>query len=305
MAARRSRSDVRRCAFLTMQDEGAFVTDYRLGIAPLEALGWRVDCVPWREGGTDWNLYDAVYICTPWDYPQDPAAFLATLETIDSTRALLVNPLALVHWNLEKRYLAELGQRGATVVPSSWYEAYDDTFPERWFAEHETDRLVIKPRLGANAADTYVLERPIGTDMRRHLALTFGRRPFLVQPFVAAIRDEGEYSLFYLGGDLSHAIRKVPKSGDFRVQEERGADIRAAVPEDSLRDAGSRVMALVTPEAAYGRADFVRGSDGRWLLMELELIEPSLYLRMHPDAPARFARAIDSYVRKRVAPPGG
>jgi hypothetical protein len=141
--------------------------------------------------------------------------------------------------------------------------------------------------------------------MRRHLALTFGRRPFLVQPFVAAIRDEGEYSLFYLGGDLSHAIRKVPKSGDFRVQEERGADIRAAVPEDSLRDAGSRVMALVTPEAAYGRADFVRGSDGRWLLMELELIEPSLYLRMHPDAPARFARAIDSYVRKRVAPPGG
>ena len=301
MAGARPHKAMRRCAFLTMRDEGTFVTDYRPGIPPLEALGWRVDCVPWREAGTDWNRYDAVYICAPWDYLEDPAAFLAVLETIDVSGAVLVNPLALVRWNLEKRYLAELERRGAAIVPSSWYGGYDDTLPARWFADPATERLVIKPQVGANAADTYVLERPLDSALSRHLARVFDRRPFFVQPFIRSIVTDGEYSLFYLGGELSHAIRKVPKQGDFRVQEEHGADILPAEAEAALKSTGDRVLELVSPEPAYARADFVRGDDGRWLLMELELIEPSLYLRMHPEAPARFAQALDRFVRERSA----
>ena len=110
-------------------------------------------------------------------------------------------------------------------------------------------------------------------------------------------QSEGEYSLFYFNRRFSHAIRKTPKPGDFRVQEEFGADIVLVDPEPALLAAGEQVMQLVEPLPAYARVDFVEGPDGRFLLMELELIEPSMYLRMHQEAPRRFAEAFDEYVR--------
>lgn len=297
-------SDARlRCAFLVMENESAFVTDYRPGIPPLEARGWHVDCVPWRRPSVDWSAWHAVYIGAPWDYLDDPAGFLAVLGAIEAAGAVLVNPLELVRWNLDKRYLRDLEARGAAIVPSAWYDRFADADPARWFEEHAADRVVIKPRVGANAADTFVLEQPLAAPMLRRLAKLFAERPFVVQPFVASIRDPGEYSLFYLGGALSHAIRKVPKPGDFRVQEEHGAAILAALPDAALASVGQAVMQLVTPAPAYARADFVRGDAGQWLLMELELVEPSLYLRMHPQAPERFARAFDRYARDRLERP--
>jgi hypothetical protein len=118
----------------------------------------------------------------------------------------------------------------------------------------------------------------------------------MVQPFIESIRTEGEFSLFYFGGALSHAIRKVPKAQDFRVQEEHGASIEAILPDPSLVACADGILALVAPAPVYARCDLVRGPDGRFLLMELELIEPSMYLRMHPEAPQRFARAFDRHV---------
>ncbi len=288
----------RACAFLTMADESGFVTDYRPGIPPLEALGWTVDCVPWREAGHDWSRYAAVYIAAPWDYTENPDAFLATLEAIERSGALLVNPLPLVRWNLDKGYLRDLERRGIDIVPSLWRERFGEAKVEDWFAALATDTLVIKPRIGANAESIYVLDRPPDPALATTLERTYARRPFIVQPFIDAIRTDGEYSLFYLGGAFSHAIRKLPKAGDFRVQEEHGADIQAATTESLLAAAGDAALAAVDPEPAYARVDFVRNSDGRFLLMELELIEPSLYLRMDPGAPQRFAAAFDDYVRR-------
>ena len=121
-------------------------------------------------------------------------------------------------------------------------------------------------------------------------------RPLVVQPFIDSILDDGEYSLFYFIGEYSHAIQKKPKQGDFRVQEEYGAEIVSVDPVPSLLDSADRIMSLVEPVPAYARADFVRGRDGRFIVMELELVEPSMYLRMDADAPRRFAEAFDQYV---------
>lgn len=297
MNGRAAERTLLRCAFLTMQDEGDFVTDYRPAIAPLESLGWQVDCVPWRQSGVEWGRYDAVYIGAPWDYPDDPAGFLGVLEAIDVSGAKLINPLALVHWNLDKSYLRDLESRGAAIVPSRWYETWAAGAPEECFRAFATDRLVIKPRVGANARDTFVLERPLDAAQTRRLKGLFAGRAFVVQPFIESIRDVGEHSLFYLGGELSHSIQKLPKAGDFRVQEEHGAAILPATADAALRAVGERVLSLVAPSPVYARADFVRSADDRWLLMELELVEPSLYLRMDPQAPLRFAAALDTYVR--------
>jgi hypothetical protein len=116
-----------------------------------------------------------------------------------------------------------------------------------------------------------------------------------VQPFIENIQRESEYSLFFFAGDHSHAILKSPEGGDFRVQEEHGADIVSFVPEAALIKVARRVIEKVAPQPVYVRADFVRGSDGRFLVMELELIEPSLYFRTDVGAADRFASAFNKY----------
>ena len=117
------------------------------------------------------------------------------------------------------------------------------------------------------------------------------------------MQSEGEYSLFFFGGDYSHAILKKPRAGDFRTQEEHGADILSIEAPAALVETARQVLGVVNPQPVYVRADFVRGDDGRFLLMELELIEPSLYLRTDAGAPMRFARAFDAYARPKISPP--
>ncbi|MFQ5546756.1 MAG: hypothetical protein ACE5FV_00580 [Woeseia sp.] len=114
-------------------------------------------------------------------------------------------------------------------------------------------------------------------------------------------QTEGEFSLVFFLNEFSHAILKTPKDRDFRVQEEHGARIVAVDPEPDLLDTAAHVLSLVEPVPVYARCDFLRGPDGQFLLMELEVVEPSLYLRMDEAAPTRFARAFDAYVARRRA----
>jgi hypothetical protein len=290
----------RRCAFLTMDSTAGWSIDAELGIAPLEALGWRVEQVPWRSAGTDWERFDAVYIGTPWDYPEEVTRFLDVLERIDA-RTVLVNPLALVRWNVSKTYLRDLEGRGAAIVPSRWGEHLERGSLAACFDELQAERLILKPVISTNARDTFLLSREQARDAEPQLLRTFDRRAFVVQPFIEQVQAEGEYSLFYFGREFSHAIVKKPGAGDFRVQEEHGASIApVTATEGALLAAGDTILQLVRPQPAYARCDLVRGPDGRFLLMELELIEPSMYLRMDRQAPARFAAAFDEYVRGRL-----
>jgi hypothetical protein len=114
---------------------------------------------------------------------------------------------------------------------------------------------------------------------------------------MSKVIEEGEFSLFYFNGTYSHAILKTPTGAEFRSQEERGATIKAARPEARLLQRGMQALDCVSPAPLYARIDFVRDEYGDFRVMELELIEPSMYLRMHPEAPARFARAIDEWSR--------
>lgn len=280
-----------------MDDMGDYVTDAELSIEPMARRGWVVEMVAWQDERVNWDDYDAVYICTPWDYPQHADKFVAVLERIDHSSAELVNCLSLVRWTLAKSYLKDLEARGAAIVPSSWYEDIDaGMFPE-YFAAHQTNKVVIKPLIGANAMDTYVLTNPVAQDVVANLVQVFSGRPYFVQPFIEQIQHEGEYSLFFFSGKYSHAILKSPKTGDFRVQEEHGADISSVQPDAELVDVASKVISLVDPGPVYVRADFVRGDGGRYLLMELELIEPSLYFRTNSGAAERFATAFDRNFR--------
>jgi glutathione synthase/RimK-type ligase-like ATP-grasp enzyme len=281
-----------------MRDPGDFVTDYDLSYDAMAALGWHVETVIWDDPAQCWDDFDAVYICTPWDYPEKLQRFLDVLTVIDQSSAVLVNDLLLVHWTLQKTYLQDLQERGGAVVPSLWYEAFDIGQVSGWFEAFGPDMVVVKPQVGANAQDTFVLEQPVAERTAAVLAETFSNKPFFVQPFMHRVQSDGEYSLFFFGGEYSHAIRKVPASGDFRTQEEHGAEILSISATAGMIDAASRILALVHPAPAYVRVDFVADDFDNYLLMELELIEPSLYLRTDDAAAARFAAAFDTFVNR-------
>jgi len=282
---------VRRCAYLTMDDFGDFVSDADLSFAPMAELGWEAEMVLWRSP-VDWNDYDLVYICTPWDYQNDVAGFFEVLDRIEASSAKLVNSLDLVHWNLEKNYLRDLESRGAGIVPSIFCDAFDEQDIAGWFAAHGKDRIVVKPLVGANSDHIVVLTNPVPLEVIDELRATYSSRPFFVQPFMERVLSEGEYSTFFFNGEYSHAILKKPEAGDFRSQEEFGADIRSVEAPQALIDTAHDVVALVKPLPVYVRADFVRDDNDCFLVMELELIEPSLYLRTDPGSAARFAKAL-------------
>lgn len=286
----------RRCAYLTMEDPAGWSIDAELGFPPMETMGWRVESLPWRTPGTDWDRFDAVYIGRPWDYPQEVQHFMHVLASIDRSRAILVNDIDRVRWTIPKTYLRDLENRGVAIVPSIWGGEMDAATLESALNQFAVDRIVVKPVISSNATDTFVLERNEHSGVANMLAETFSSRDFVIQPFIENIQREGEYSLFYFNRRFSHAVQMVPRCGDFRVQEEYGADIVSIEPEAALLEVGRRVMQMVAPLPVYARTDFVRGPDGGFLLMELELIEPSMYLRMDRAAPLRFATAFDEYV---------
>jgi glutathione synthase/RimK-type ligase-like ATP-grasp enzyme len=276
-----------------MDSLDGFVSDDDLAIAPLAEYGWNVETVSWR-GRTDWSRYDAVIIRTTWDYQDDPERFLEVLSEIEASGTILQNSRSLAEWNLDKRYLAELEANGVRIVPTIWgEEIFTARDLDTWLNAFGASEVVVKPTVSATAQDTFRL-----TEYDPVAAARFDGRSYMVQPFIQAIVDEGEFSVFYFNGEYSHGILKTPKPDDFRVQEEHGGIIRAVQPEPGLLKAADAISQLIGSHPLYARIDLVRDPIGGFQLMELELIEPALYLRMDPGAPSRFAAAIDRRINE-------
>ncbi len=285
---------MRTCAFLSADDLSGFVSDDELAVPPLAGRGWRVETASWRSS-RDWSRFDAVVVRSTWDYQRAPSEFLLALEQIDGSSARLANALPVMRWNMSKTYLRDLAQEGVAIPRSIWADRLSADDVPRLFTELATAEVVIKPVVSANADDTYRVARsdvPLHAD---ELERVFAHRPCIVQPFLPEIVEEGEYSVTLFNGVASHSILKTPKAGDFRVQEEHGGVIRRIEPTSALLAQAQRALASIDPVPLYARTDFVR-TDAGFLLMELELIEPSLYLRMDASAPTRFADALVAWM---------
>jgi hypothetical protein len=288
-----------KLAFLSIDDLTGYVTDDDLTHEPLRELGWDVETVSWRQTSKNWSEYAAVIIRTTWDYQRNLPSFLRVLQEIESITRL-ANSLSIAHWNADKIYLRELSERGANIVPTIWRDhALEKGHIARWFDQLHTDEIVIKPNVSANAENTFRLHR--NSAITPELLEVFANRAYMVQPFMRGIVEEGEFSLFYFGGEYSHAILKRPKTSDFRVQEEHGGVIQPIEPTARLLAAGEKILQFVKPTPLYARADFVRDENDNFALIELELIEPSLYLRKDERAPRRFAHAINNWLLQERA----
>ena len=290
-----------RCVFLSMDSLEGYVSYDHLAMNALRRRGWEVEEISWRKRAVDWNQYDIVLIRTPWDYQEAPEAFMAVLEQIEESSARLENSLELVKWNLNKLYLRELEFKGALIVPTRWYQDFSVANFRHWSAQFPGRELIVKPLISANADHTYRLPAETEDSVLKELARVFAQRPFMVQPFMASVVDEGEYSVFFFGEQYSHTILKTPKPADFRVQEEHGGLIRAVDPEKPLLATARKVLSLIDPLPLYSRIDLVRTEKNKFALMEVELIEPSLYFSYSEPSAALFARAVQARMQEGMA----
>jgi len=252
---------------------------------------------PWQDIKPDGT---PIVVRTAWDYTEHRDAFAAWLARIEATATPCWNPPARMRWNMDKRYLLELAAAGHDVVPTIVVEDFSVEAARAVGRSQGWPVVVAKPVVGAGGEGLVVLDGDAGPRTFDQAGLTWMRRApqlpegaCLVQPFMSSIAA-GEWSLFYFGGAYSHAILKRPKPGDVRVQEEHGGSTVAGEPAPSIRRAAAAIVSHV-PDALYARVDGVV-HDGRFLLMELELIEPELYFRYAPGAVARFAAAVASAV---------
>ena len=281
---------MKKCAFLSMDSLENFFAYDDMVFEPLQKLGWHTEHVAWRKQDVNWSQYAVVVIRSTWDYQSDAPAFLACLAAIEASSARLENPLALVKWNISKDYLRDMQQQGINIVPTLWFDTFDLHQVEQGFQHFTSEQLVIKPLISANADHTYRLTPQKLLSMHEQLATEFAQRPFMLQPFLPAIVEEGEYSLFYFAGHYSHSILKKPKGGDFRVQEEHGGLLQSIEPCEEMLTCARHALASLPADALYARIDLIR-HQGEFALMEIELIEPSLYFNMDPQSPQRFADA--------------
>jgi len=194
---------------------------------------------------------------------------------------------------MNKNYLFDLEQKGVRIVDTIWEQNFNSSLVHEYFNKLNTDEIIIKPNVSASADNTFRLSKENINEHLQKLENIFATREFMVQPFLKNIIDEGEYSLFYFDGKFSHSVLKKPKEKDFRVQEEHGGDIQPFKVSSDMKVIGENILKKLSTIPLYGRVDLVRIKQNEFALMELELIEPSLYLNKDEQSPARLAKAFD------------
>ncbi|GAB54256.1 hypothetical protein GPUN_0102 [Glaciecola punicea ACAM 611] len=280
-----------RCAFLTTTGlENFFVYD-DLVKPHLAALGWQVDDVSWHDKEIDYSQYDVVIVRSTWDYQLHADSFMQTLARIDASSAHLENPLALMQYNISKSYLKDLAEKGVDILPTIWLGAFNSKQIQAAFNYFGTSDIIIKPLISANADFTYRLNEEDFLFNQQSIKKELQGREIMVQAFEKSIVDEGEYSLFYFGGEYSHSINKVPASGDFRVQEEHGGQLHSIAPSEAMLALALKTLNALPESALYARIDMLSTAKGL-AIIEVELIEPSLYFNMDEASALRFAQAI-------------
>ena len=259
--------------------------------------GVMIEPVFWQDDGTDWSRFSAVLPLLAWNYPQATETFLNRLDEIEAAGTSLFNDGDVIRANMDKGYLAELARRGAPVPPTLAVEVCS---PEVILASFDTlnaDEIIIKPRIGAGAWRQARLKRgePVPS------ADVLPPAAALIQPFLPAVTEEGELSLLYFGGRFSHALIKRPKAGDYRTQGQHGAvETGMDAPQGALEAAEAVLAKADGTPLTYARVDLVRGADGNWLLMELELIEPWLYLTLDRQDGKHGAKLFAQAVLERL-----
>lgn len=221
-----------------------------------------------------------------WGYHRDHARWMQACRTWGEAGLPVANPPEVLAWNSDKTYLRRLAERGVAIPQTLWTDRVTQDDVEAAFAETGADRLIVKPTVSGGAWKTLRLSPG-------EALVDAPEGPAMIQPYLPTIETEGETSLLFFGGRLSHVVKKRAAPGDFRIQVQYGGIYQAvAEPDPAALALAEQALAAIDENLLYARIDMVRDTDGRWLLMEAELIEPDFYLNADPRQGVVFAEAV-------------
>ncbi|MGN6663809.1 MAG: ATP-grasp domain-containing protein [Solirubrobacterales bacterium] len=270
-----------RIAIATCAGYADLKADDELLREELAARGVESATVVWDRMEGEMDGFDACLVRSTWDYHEQYEEFLAWARRVEAAIPLW-NDARTIAWNSNKTYLRELAAGGARIVPTVWVEqgerpVLDELLGRGW------EEAVVKPVVDLGARN---LARVRIGDIEGQKALkrVLERHGAMVQPFLPSLEEQGELSLVYIAGQLTHAVRKRPAPGDFRVQSIWGGTVEPAAPTAEHLNLAERALSQIAPPPLYARADLVDDLSGHPSLIELELIEPNLYLTQHPPA---------------------
>jgi hypothetical protein len=259
----------------------------------LDEIGIDSQPVIWSDPQVKWMGFAALVIRSPWDYFSRLQEFRVWLHARIASGVLMCNSGEILSWNFDKRYLEDLAAAGASLIPTIVVPQGERPDVVALARARGWDDIVVKPTVSGGAYRTHRFRLDEADRYRDDIAGTLVDRGFLIQPFLPEIQITGELSLLFFDGVFSHAVCKRPREGDYRVQFQFGGTNTPVDVRKEWIEQGRACIAAAPTLPVYARVDGVI-KDGEFLLMELEVFEPLLFLAGEPEAPGRFARAIRS-----------
>jgi glutathione synthase/RimK-type ligase-like ATP-grasp enzyme len=274
----------------TCRELPGFEKDDNPFFAELTRRGIIFQVVPWDDI-SDASTFDACLIRTTWDYVTRWKEFQEWTNRV-SKQTLLLNSAEIIAWNIDKRYLRFLHERGVPIAPTIWLNESVDL--KIMLEENNWGRGFLKPIIGACASDTFRFSKEDTMEAQTFLDEHCSKKEMILQPYLSRVEEEGEYSAIFFGGIFSHAVQKIPLPGEYRVQDDFGASDEAIDPPKELLELSVHALGHVPFSWLYARVDALRTDKGEWVLNELEMIEPSLFFRHSQTAPSLFCDALIS-----------
>jgi glutathione synthase/RimK-type ligase-like ATP-grasp enzyme len=252
---------------------------------------YNVQVEVWNDPKVNWAKYDVLIFRTIWDYFEYPLEFNAWLDAIEKLNIRTLNPLRVVKANQHKFYLKDLQSRGIDIIPTVFIPK-NTGLDFSFLAENNWTQAVIKPAVSGGSYATTLFSIAETEKIATEYANIATERDLLVQPFMPEIQTLGEISILFFNGKFSHAILKKPKEDDFRVQTQFGGVYQIYQPDASLIETALQIITTFGEDLLYARVDGVM-KDGKFLLMEVELIEPDLYFSHFPEGKLNYFKALE------------
>jgi glutathione synthase/RimK-type ligase-like ATP-grasp enzyme len=282
-------------ALVTYRGLPGLSADDRLLLPGLAGRGIGAEPAAWDDPAVAWDSYEALVIRSTWNYHTSLDAFRAWIDRVDALSVPVWNPPAILRWNASKAYLHDLSVEGVDIVPTRWSTDGGSRELAHVLADAGWSDAVVKPAVSASAYETWRVTSGCVTAEDEARFRRVAGRPggAMVQRFVPELAMNGEWSLMFIAGEYSHAVLKRPRAGDFRVQHEHGGSAEPVAPPAHALATARQISTRIPGRWLYARVDGVE-IDGKFVLVELELLEPSMFLAAEPGAAGRFAEAIHS-----------
>lgn len=250
-----------------------------------------IEKVIWNDPRVNWENYSLAILKSPWDYFDLIEEFYSWLDLLEAKNIKLLNPIEVVRWNANKQYLQEIEAAGLKITPSFFLQNKESVNLEHFFEKFNTNKLIVKPCVSGGAKNTFKVTTDNVNEVNQKLNLLIQDEDFIIQPFLPEILESGEWSFIFFNGAYSHSLIKQAKPGDFRVQPAHGGSVHPQKPSEELIATAQQYVTLFAKDCLYARVD---GTivNGDFLLMELELIEPFLFLNTETENYERYYKAL-------------